>query len=661
MALICALTGFFLYANTLGHNYTVDDDTVVQKNKIVTKGVSAIPEIFATPYRKGFWDRQETMYRPLSSTMFAIEWQVAPEKPFVGHLMNVLIYALTGFVLFITLRKILVNYDILISFAATLLFMAHPLHTEVVASIKSRDELLCFLFGILSLNFLFDYCKAEGRRIIQLILSALCFLLALLSKESAITFLAVIPLALFFFTDLDLKKIFQYAAVFIIPVAIYFVMREHALSSVNPQAEIQAINNSLVDADNVAMRLATAIMVLGKYIGLMIMPHPLVFDYSFHQIPNVTFGDPFAILSLIALTAMVVFALRSLKKKNIFSFCIIYFIITISIVSNIAFLIESIMAERFLYTASLGFCIAIPILLLKLFKKDTRKLSSYDWKTFFSMTKPIPVAIIFLLLLYSGKTISRNMDWKTNLILLKHDVKNSPNSARIRYALGAELLLKGAMKETDPVRKSGLLDDAIFQLQKGVEILPTYGEAYYDLGLAYTEKGDGLNAVKAFESAKQSKHWDEAEFFVSSGLASGMARQYDNAFADFAKAISMNDTVKEAYNNWGMYLNEAGKANEAMEKLNKAIKLDPEYISAWYNKGNSLAQAGEFQQAISVYEKVLTMNLSYTDAMTNIGNCYAAMKDIPKSIEWYEKVLVIDPSNLNAGRNLEVSRKMLNN
>jgi protein O-mannosyl-transferase len=248
MALICAMVGFVLYVNTLGHNYTVDDDTVMAKNKIVTKGVSAIPEIFTTPYRKGFWDRQEAMYRPLSLTMFAMEWQVAPEQPFMGHLMNTLIYALTGFILFITLRRMLMSYNIMLPFIATLLFMSHPLHTEVVANIKSRDELLSFLFLILSLYSLFGYCKDEKKKMIKLVSSAFCFLLALLSKESAITFFAIFPLALYFFTGLDSKKILQYSVIFLIPLAIYFAMRAHALAAITNHTEIQVINNSLADA-----------------------------------------------------------------------------------------------------------------------------------------------------------------------------------------------------------------------------------------------------------------------------------------------------------------------------------------------------------------------------------------------------------------------------
>src|SRR5688572_30865975 len=141
-AIICALFAFALYANTLSHDYTVDDGTVISNNKITKKGISAIPEIFSTSYRAGFWERQEGLYRPLSVAMFAIEWELAPENPSPGHWINVILYALTAFLMMMTLSNIFKNYSPLLPLLATLLFVVHPIHTEVVANIKSRDEIL---------------------------------------------------------------------------------------------------------------------------------------------------------------------------------------------------------------------------------------------------------------------------------------------------------------------------------------------------------------------------------------------------------------------------------------------------------------------------------------------------------------------------------------
>jgi hypothetical protein len=134
------LFSFLLYANTINHDFTVDDGTVIANNNFTKKGVDGIKDIFTNSYRAGFWDRQEGLYRPLSVAMFAVEYQIGKGSPLPGHIMNIIFYILTSIVVLSVLKRILQNFHPLIPIAATLLFVAHPIHTEVVANIKSRDE-----------------------------------------------------------------------------------------------------------------------------------------------------------------------------------------------------------------------------------------------------------------------------------------------------------------------------------------------------------------------------------------------------------------------------------------------------------------------------------------------------------------------------------------
>src|SRR6185503_501607 len=97
--------------------------------------------------------------------------------------------------------------------------------------------------------------------------------------------------------------------------------------------------------------------------------------------------------------------------------------------------------------------------------------------------------------------------------------KLSPESARIRYAYGSAILIEQALKENDAVKKSALLDKAIIQLEKGVEILDTYADAWYHLGLAYKEKENYPKAVLSFEKARKHKTWTDADFFIGAGIA----------------------------------------------------------------------------------------------------------------------------------------------
>ncbi|MEM6724852.1 MAG: hypothetical protein AAF598_12485, partial [Bacteroidota bacterium] len=160
-ALILAGLAFLLYANTLGHDFVLDDDIITRKNSLVQKGFAGIPEIFTHGYLYGFNGMNDQSYRPLVLVNLAIETALFGQKSSVHHFFNVLLYALSCFFLLAFARRLLGKEGMYWAFGACLLFTAHPIHTEVVANIKSRDEILSFLFVILSLDQLIRY--AEGR------------------------------------------------------------------------------------------------------------------------------------------------------------------------------------------------------------------------------------------------------------------------------------------------------------------------------------------------------------------------------------------------------------------------------------------------------------------------------------------------------------------
>ncbi|HEX5001668.1 MAG TPA: tetratricopeptide repeat protein [Bacteroidia bacterium] len=653
LALIAALIAALLYINTAGHSYTVDDGTVIGNNTITKKGVAALPEIFTSAYRAGFWDRDEGMYRPLSVAMFAVEYQIAPDNPLPGHLINILLYALTAYFLFGFLARLFPGRGNALPFMISLIFIMHPLHTEVVANIKSRDEMLCFFFGILSLDMLVrSHSSAKSW---QLLLAGLFFFLALLSKESAITLLAVFPLTLWFFTDASTKQLIRATVLCLGVTALYMIIRVSVLGSMTGHAEQQLINNSLLGATNYSDQLSTALYILGRYLLLLIFPHPLVFDYSYNQIPLVPFSDIRVILSIVAVGFLVWKGFTGIKNKLPEAYGILFFFITLSLVLNILFLIESTMAERFLYMPSLGFAISAGLLISKWYAIP----KGLPLKKAF-VSRPLPsVLLATVLLLFAFKTVSRNNNWKDNLTLLSYDVKTSPNSARIRYAYGSALLIEKALKTDAGPAKESFLDQSILQLERGVSILPSYAEAWYHLGLAYKEKNNPVKSIAAFETARKYKTFKDADFYIASGLAYGMGKQYGKALADFTVAISKDPANAEAYNNKGLYFTEQGTTDSAFIYLNKAIEMKKDFYQALYNRGNTYAKTGAFNNAIEDYKKTLEIKPGYTDAILNLGNSYAAMGDYKNALVWFEKLLAAEPNNSKLLYNIGITYNFL--
>ncbi len=195
---ICA-AGFLLYGGSLQNGYNLDDDYVCENHELVKQGIKGIPEIFASRYNNS--GGVMFGYRPVTIAIYAIEYQIFGESTAIGHFFNVIYYIIVCIILFFFLRKLLEpkfsSTNLLISIVVTAIFMAHAIHSEVVLSLKNREEILCLIFCLSSALLALRYY--DKRKIIDIIFAIILLGIGFLTKESAIVFLAIIPLATIFF------------------------------------------------------------------------------------------------------------------------------------------------------------------------------------------------------------------------------------------------------------------------------------------------------------------------------------------------------------------------------------------------------------------------------------------------------------------------------
>lgn len=208
---------FFIFANTIGNGYNMDDGIVTNGHKLTSQGLSAIREIFTSNYYSDAMG-YAFGYRPMVHLSFALEHELFGEKPGAGHFINVILFALTVAMFFKFLIKCVGEKNILFAGVAALLFAVHPVHTEVVDSLKNRDELLAFFFvvwaGLVAFKFV------EKGKWISIIFVAIIFSLAMLSKKSVYPMAIVIPGVILLVTQLTIKQLALIAASFIIPAGI---------------------------------------------------------------------------------------------------------------------------------------------------------------------------------------------------------------------------------------------------------------------------------------------------------------------------------------------------------------------------------------------------------------------------------------------------------
>lgn len=208
---------FLVYGNSLNNGYNMDDQLVTQNHKLTSQGLSGIKEIFTSPYYSDDMGYSYG-YRPVVHLSFALEHQIFGESPKIGHFMNVVLFAFSTFFLYRFLILLFGEKNYLYSFLACLFFALHPIHAEVVNSLKNRDELLSFLFLVLSGIQLLKYAEKYGKT--HFLLCILFFLLALLSKKSVYPMVFVLPAAVLLLKNISFKRLFFLTVLLTIPAAV---------------------------------------------------------------------------------------------------------------------------------------------------------------------------------------------------------------------------------------------------------------------------------------------------------------------------------------------------------------------------------------------------------------------------------------------------------
>ncbi|MCC6816092.1 MAG: hypothetical protein IT267_06740 [Saprospiraceae bacterium] len=463
------LVSLLLYFRCFNYGFALDDTIVYDENKFVAKGFSGIYDILSKESFTGYFGQQQNYvagarYRPLSLITFAVEHQIWGKKPELAHIINVLIYGFCGVVLlgFFKRIKAALNWSSILVFCASLLFIAHPIHTEAVANIKGRDELMCMLFSIISMNYLLDYI--DFRKIKFLLISMFSYFLALMSKENAITFLAIFPLTVFYFRNFSFLQSIKQTFTLWIPAILFLIIRSKVLGFFfgNSTVILDLMNNPFVGM-RIDEKISTIILCIGWYIKLLFIPHPLTHDYYPYHVPKIGFNDSLSWIAIVSVLSILILSFIFRKKNALQGYAVLFFFISISIVSNVFFPVGTFMNERFLFIASISFI----MLLIEFFSWLSKRYNAYPNLSL--------SCIGGIFLIYSFLTITRVPAWMSGDSLNFSAINVSKNSARINLFMGVTYFKKAEV-EADPAKKKKNLDEASRYIDKALFIFPNYGQ-----------------------------------------------------------------------------------------------------------------------------------------------------------------------------------------
>ncbi|MCB5295794.1 MAG: tetratricopeptide repeat protein [Candidatus Cloacimonetes bacterium] len=622
--LVIVAFAFILYGNTIGNRYALDDTYITAGNPLVMQGFKALPTIFSSSYivinaEEG--GQHKFGYRPIAKATYAIEAQFFGDNPHISHFINILLYALTGLLLFKLLRRLLKTYPALFVLTTVLIFMAHPLHTEVVASLKNREELLSFLFGLLALSFFLKFYDS-GRKI-NILWGSLLFVLGVLSKVNIVTFIVIIPLMFYFFTDIKTKTLLWLSA-----SLLFFLILTATLPRLflgETMRQMQYIENPLLFGSTLAERFGTGMMVLLFYLKMLVWPHPMVFYYGFNMIPITGLGSFWVWLSAAIHLGLLIYALMNFRRKHLLSFAILFYLINIAMFSNLLAFPTGIVAERFLYVASLGFALALTYGLFRLAGAAmTSTIIAPKARNY------VAAGLLILLIPATAKTIDRNADWKDELTLYAADSPHMKQSAKANFIYATNLRSSLVDRLKNGVPRNRVKADAeisIIHFKRAVAVYPDYADAWNNLGEVYLLiLNEPDSAVANFEQAVKANPEFTAAFY-NLGYTYQITKKPEQAIVNYEKALELEPYEIRAMSNLALLYQETGETEKAIQLNQDIITLEPGLDLPYINLGTYSMRAGDAATALDYFKKAIELNSNNFELNMKLRNYYAKVGD----------------------------------
>ncbi len=461
--LLIAFISFALYFPSVFNDFNLDDELVYTNNHSLT-------EIF-TNYSFSS-ENYNFGYRPIVKLTFFLEEKLAGNNPFTGHLINILLYVFLSILVFKTLR--LMDFSAEIAFWSTLIFVTHPLHSEVVLSIKNRDELLVGIFGFSSFILLLSSRKTY---LTYLGIFTL-WLSGFLTKESFVLF----PIIIFFyyiFTIYNKKNI----STSIIPIIIlsivsfssYIFLKSKLIDANEIIRTFDYFENPLYLSQSVSERILPAFGTIAYYLKHILLPVNISYYYGYNTINYLHFLAVFTGIVFIIICVYLLFRLSSKKYK----IALFILLINLIFISNFFQVLPGIIADRFIFTGILGFSLLVVLFIFK---------TSFPYRY---------ILIGIISMGYILKDISRLSDWKNEYTLYTHDVKHHPESAKMN-----EMLASYYLKNYHQTQQTGYLDSSEVYFLQAIKIYPQYDACLNNLGVINIYNHKYKKALSYFNKIK---------------------------------------------------------------------------------------------------------------------------------------------------------------
>lgn len=615
------LVSFLVYLNALRGGFVWDDMVLIVDNEGIRK-----LGCFWKDFARDFFDTTDDIidfkygyYRPIISLSYMVDYALWGLKPWGFHLSNIIFHTICCILVYLIGNSLFNNRYT--SLAASLLFACHPIHTESVTWISGRTDVIAGVFFLsafylyqktihLPLSPLLTEKKWQTSNIpvrpnlnhnpplsrsieftskvpphqrgkwgshlemfkcflrqgkIYYACSIILFVIAMLCKEMVATMPFLLIAYTCYFPGKNDKRRFTISLLLSAPY--FFVLLLYGVTRF-----IILKISTLVNPGGEEMKglYPTAVSFMKTiFLYALKLIYPLHLSAYIQNSMSFSITEPVVILSTCGIIVLIFLILWLRKRWAPVSFMILFYLVTLLPLSNFVRIsapwdMGFVMAERFLYIPSVGFCGLMAVLLTSLWKRQKPVFSILRHAT-------IPLAIA-LLLFYSGRTLLRNRDWVNEKVFFLKTLEDAPEAALLHHALGNMY-----------VREENYTK-ALDSYKESLRLYPSYHAAYNNIGTIYSKK----------------------EFF-------------DQAIAAFTEAIKINPDYIQAHFNLGTVYYQKGMPTDAFNEFKRVLKLSSNYVRAHNNLGIIYAERGQLNEAVAEFEEVLKRDPHNEKAKNNLS------------------------------------------
>ncbi len=608
------------YANALRNGFVYDDTAQVLNNPYI-QNFRHLREIFTTTVWSYFGDFRGTSnyYRPIMTLGYLLCHRFFGPRPYGFHLANLIFHAGVVCILFLVTRRMFQTVSL--SFVAAAVFALHPIHTEAVDWIAAVTELELTFFYLLTFWFFLGLPR-PGERGSGLAQTGMVgsFVLALLSKEQAITLpvLATIYEHLYRSDRAETtwgQKRSRYVVLWLLALA-YILVRARLLGGLAPALQRPNLGPAEV--------LLAALALIGQYAWKLLWPADLCAYYVFPE--DIFPLLPWTVLGLVALIVCALLFAVLWTHGRLASFGFVWLLATLAPVLNARWMAGNVFTERYLYLPSVGFCWLVAWAVTRLWETTSTRRAIWRVALVAASLVIVPLSLI--------RILTRNLDWRNDIVLYKKTLAVAPDAYFIHNNLGAAYWNRGEEKAAEQ------------EWNEAVKLAPNDEYVLHNLGLVSKREKRYEEAVGFFLRAlRRRPNYTDAHLDL--GLTYKEMGMLKEAEEQLRSAVALSPLSVRAGNSLGELCFDEGRLAEAEEQFRRSIESEPTREGYW-DLGFVYWRKDDRDRAERAFKSAEALSPSSSRVHFILGLFYADAGRTSEAVREYQMGLQIDPANPEA-------------